>query len=1096
MSNKKPTYQDLEKLIKELKSENNLNQSEDRFNMLLQASEDMITIHQPNGKYLYYNGPTCYAITPEDIVGKMPNDIFDKEATNTLLNAFKKVEETGKSETIEVLLDWLGEKKWFSEYIYPIKNTDGEVVEMVKVCRDIHQRKIAEQKIETQNKALLESEKAYKNVVETTFNLITVVDHQGKILFINHASINFYGLTPQECNGRSVFEFTHPEDVEFTKNEFNKWVNSGSNTFYLENRQISTTGNILNVAWNINLELENNDIVKITSIGRDITAQKKSETRLRMAKEKGKHADELIIANNELIKAKEIVEKNEKNLNKVQEIARIGSWHLDLATNEVTWTKELFKMYGFDPTLPVPPYTEHQKLFTPESWKSLSVALAKTSETGIPYELELKTVRENGSNGWMWVRGETVTGKDNKTIGLWGAAQDISERKELELDLILAKEKLEDKNLIIKEDYRRLFDNATISIWNEDFTLVFEQIDELRKLDIPDIKIYLEENPEVVFSLLQKLKINSVNNATLKLFKAASDQDFLDNIQVTFGEGAYEVWRDLIESIWNNKQSFTAEVNYKTLKGDEFAALFSIHIPQTELEQKTVPVSIQSIQAIRDAESEKRKSLKKLNEAQKLAHIGSWLFNPSNQKSEWSDEMFHIWGFDPKKGTPEFDSIIKLIHPDDLELFNGSLDKAVNLGIPYDIEFRICNPNFEKKSLRGICHPVLGNNGEVISLNGTNQDITRQKIFEAAQVKDHRLKAIGEMSSSIAHDFNNALQAMMGNLEIVKYKNDFSDRTLESLNNIGNIIADIAGRVNALQKFGDTVHEDKNAKPIDFNTLIEESLKESRPLWKDDMEKEGLKVTVITEFGDIPKIRCNSGELKSAIYNIIKNGIEAMSEGGDLTIKTGVKTEGVFASFTDTGTGMDEESKSKIFQPFYSTKGFKLGRGLGMSGVYSTVKKFSGTIGVKSSGLAQGTTIEMAFPISEPEGIIARSESDPMEKTSFSVLWVDDDRMITKTVSGLIELIGHKCTIVNSGKDALEYLDNNTCDIVITDIGMPEMNGWELADTIRDKFGDQIKIGVVSGWGIDQKVKVEHAIDFVLQKPFTMEELKNLFLTV
>jgi PAS domain S-box-containing protein len=86
-------------------------------------------------------------------------------------------------------------------------------------------------------------------------------------------------------------------------------------------------------------------------------------------------------------------------------------------------------MYGFDPSLPPPPYTEHQKLFTPESWELLSSSLANTRNTGIPYELELKTLRIDGSNGWMWVHGEAVKNNDGKITGLWGAAQDITERK-------------------------------------------------------------------------------------------------------------------------------------------------------------------------------------------------------------------------------------------------------------------------------------------------------------------------------------------------------------------------------------------------------------------------------------------------------------------------------------------------------------------------------------------------------------------------------------------------------------------------------------------------------------------------------------------
>jgi PAS domain S-box-containing protein len=196
--NKKPTYQDLEKQINELKSKNRLKHSEDRFNKLLKASEDMITIHKPNGKYLYYNGPECYAITPEDIVGKMPNDLFNKDVSNILTDTFKKVEKTGESETLEVLLDWQGEKRWFSEHIYPIKDDDGKVVELVKVCRDIHQRKLTEQEIENKNKALLQSDKAHRDVLEASSDLISVVDENGKILFINHASKKFYGLSPKK----------------------------------------------------------------------------------------------------------------------------------------------------------------------------------------------------------------------------------------------------------------------------------------------------------------------------------------------------------------------------------------------------------------------------------------------------------------------------------------------------------------------------------------------------------------------------------------------------------------------------------------------------------------------------------------------------------------------------------------------------------------------------------------------------------------------------------------------------------------------------------------------------------------------------------
>ncbi|MBU1011351.1 MAG: PAS domain S-box protein [Bacteroidetes bacterium] len=140
------------------------------------------------------------------------------------------------------------------------------------------------------------------------------------------------------------------------------------------------------------------------------------------------------------------IARNEKELKRAQQITHVGSWHLDLETNEVKWTEELYKMYGFDPLLPPPLYTDHMRLFTAESWELLSSSLAKTAETGIPYELELKTVRKDGSNGWMWARGEAEFDKEGKIIGLSGAAQDISQRKLMEEELVRAKEKAEESD--------------------------------------------------------------------------------------------------------------------------------------------------------------------------------------------------------------------------------------------------------------------------------------------------------------------------------------------------------------------------------------------------------------------------------------------------------------------------------------------------------------------------------------------------------------------------------------------------------------------------------------------------------------------------
>ena len=139
----------------------------------------------------------------------------------------------------------------------------------------------------------------------------------------------------------------------------------------------------------------------------------------------------------------EALREREDDLKESRRIAHVGSWRLDLATNQVTWSDELYKMYGFDPTLPPPIYTEHQKLFTAESWDKLTNALNNTAETGTPYELELETLRKDGSKGWMWVYGKATFNENGLIVGLMGAAQDITERKLAEVEIFQEKEKAE-----------------------------------------------------------------------------------------------------------------------------------------------------------------------------------------------------------------------------------------------------------------------------------------------------------------------------------------------------------------------------------------------------------------------------------------------------------------------------------------------------------------------------------------------------------------------------------------------------------------------------------------------------------------------------
>jgi two-component system CheB/CheR fusion protein len=285
--------------------------------------------------------------------------------------------------------------KWYLMSIIPYRTVDNAVEGIIVTFVNISKLKHLE--------ALkLASEKRYRSYIEVTGQIGWVTNSSGEIVEDVPSLRNFTGQSYDEAKGNGWAKALHPDDIEHT---FVVWNNAVLKKipYETEYRMLRHDGVYRHLlARGFPVFNEDKSILEWVGTCIDITERKIDEEKLIRSESERKRA---------------------------QQITHVGSWYLDIATSEVVWTEELYNMYGFDPSLPPPPYTEHQKLFTPESWELLSSSLANTRNTGIPYELELKTLRIDGSNGWMWVHGEAVKNNDGKITGLWGAAQDITERK-------------------------------------------------------------------------------------------------------------------------------------------------------------------------------------------------------------------------------------------------------------------------------------------------------------------------------------------------------------------------------------------------------------------------------------------------------------------------------------------------------------------------------------------------------------------------------------------------------------------------------------------------------------------------------------------
>ena len=291
------------------------------------------------------------------------------------------------------------------------KNNNGQVSGLFAAARDISKLRKAQDELEELNEhleilvekrtnQLSESKKYYELIFNKIPDAALITRFSdGKILSVNDSFKDFFEYTPEEIVGQTQPELDLYQNDSDRPNIVKELRENG---FCINKEIVFKRKNGSNFTGLLSAtSIMKEDVLCVSSYIRDISKR---------------------------IQFEELLKQQRKSLLESQAIAHLGTWRLDVKTNEVIWTEELYKMYGFDSTLPPPDYTEHMKLFTPESWEKLSRSLALTSSEGTPYEIELETVTKDGSNGWMWARGEAEKDDNGEIVAVWGAAQDITER--------------------------------------------------------------------------------------------------------------------------------------------------------------------------------------------------------------------------------------------------------------------------------------------------------------------------------------------------------------------------------------------------------------------------------------------------------------------------------------------------------------------------------------------------------------------------------------------------------------------------------------------------------------------------------------------
>ncbi len=373
---------------------------------------------------------------------------------------------------------------------------------------------------------------------------------------------------------------------------------------------------------------------------------------------------------------------------------------------------------------------------------------------------------------------------------------------------------------------------------------------------------------------------------------------------------------------------------------------------------------------------------------------------------------------------------------------------------------------------------------------------TLQELRQAQDriIQTEKLRAMGEMASGVAHDFNNVLAVVLGNIQLLLHQLDRLNpgEIREGLKAIERSAKDGAETIRRIQEFTG-VRRDKEFISTSLNELITEVVGVTQPRWRDQAQKKGAQVQLTTRLGQISLIMGNPSELREVLTNIIFNAVDAMPEGGILTVATEPQAEDwVEVRISDTGIGMSEDVKKRVFDPFFTTKGVT-NSGLGMSVSYGIIKRHGGEILIDSEP-GKGTTFIIHLPTGYGEEEIAQKER-PLVRGSREarILVIDDEDSVRDILSRILRTKGHQVEVAANGEEGIERFRSEPFDLVFTDLGMPKLSGWEVGKMIK-KMDPKVPVAMITGWGVelDREKLSESGIDLIVSKPFNFEQVIDL----
>jgi PAS domain S-box-containing protein len=938
-----------------------------------------------------------------------------------------------------------GSIKWIESRAEPYKRSDGSILWNGLVL-DVTQRKTAEERLAYEKERLAVT-------LRSIGDGVIVTDVRSRIISFNRTAEELTGVAEASARGKKltdVFRIINEQTREPAEDPVARVIESGEIVGLANNTVLISADKTERVIADSAAPIKDQagTMFGVVLVFRDVTERRRAEDALR---------------------------ESERRLSEIIEFLPDATFVIDTDGRVVAWNNAVEQMTGVmaEDIVGKGGY-EHGRAFYGVN-RPILVDLVLKPDPALEASEYINVHREGnrlvseaflpmlGEEGtYLWGLAQPLYNEQGEVVGAIESVRDITDRMKNLAEL----EKSERR-------FRYLFENAPIGM----------------------------------FHSTTDGDIHRVNDAFARMFGFDSPEEAVRSVR----DVALDMYVDpprrveIVEKALRTDEPVFTVNHYRRKDGSTFYGNLILQVTKDEAGRRTrLEGFVEDITERKLAEEALTESERKYRSIIETIEEGYYEVDIAGNFTFMNDSLCRILGYHRQEliGMNNREYMTTEVAADVYKAFN----EVYRTGKPMSVTaWELISKNGTTVHIEASVSPLRSPSGEIIGFSGICRDVSERRKAQELLLQSERLKSVAELAGGVAHNFNNLLQIVLGSAQLAQMNLELGNHgevktNLDQISDSSRIGAETVKR---LQDFASVRTEDpiRSGRVFDLSAMARHAIETSRPLWKTAAEKEGIGISLQENLQSGCLVKGNETELFEVIVNILKNAREAMPEGGQINVATWNEGNRVFLTISDTGTGISEDDRARIFDPFWTTKGFQ-GTGMGLAVSFGIVHRHGGTIEVESAE-GNGSVFILTFPLTHEIEDAPTSAHDIPLDMNLRILVVDDMIPVLRQLEQGISKMGQTVLPALSGAQAIEIFRETPVDAVVCDLGMPGMNGWQVCKAMweicEQKGMAKPPFIIVTGWGgqlAEEDKILESGVDAVLEKPVDtralMEKISEL----